>query len=107
MIETQCSQISETQSLILAQLDKDNLVSYNWIDTRSGKKRHDPKGPAWYEKEQAANRRESQSQTQEDKEVLYDNPEQEDPVRQDAPDNEVEGENDKQVDPNTETVDGE
>ena len=27
MIETQCSQISETQSLVLAQLDKDNLVS--------------------------------------------------------------------------------
>ena len=33
MIETQCSQISETQSLMLAQHDNDNLVSYNWIGT--------------------------------------------------------------------------
>ena len=57
MIETQCSQISETQSLILAQLDKDNLVSSNWIGTRSGKMTQDPKGPEWYEREQALKRK--------------------------------------------------
>ena len=47
MIATQCSQIFETQSLILAQLDKDNLVTSISIGTRSGKRTHDPKGPGW------------------------------------------------------------
>ena len=71
VIETQCSQISETQSLILAQLDKENLVSTNEILTHSGKRTHDPKGPDWYEKEQERRRTESQSQTQESRELLF------------------------------------
>ena len=65
MIETKCAQISENQSLILAKLDKENLVSTNEILTHSGKRTQDRKGPEWYDKEQEQRRKESQSQTQE------------------------------------------
>jgi hypothetical protein len=84
MIETQCSQIAETQSLILAQLDEDNLVSTNEIETGSGKRTQDPKVPKWYEKEQEQRRRESQCQTQENRELLFGEEEPEEQVHQDA-----------------------
>lgn len=59
MVETQCEQIARTQSLILDQINNDNLVTSHIISTRSGKETHEPKGPAWYDEEQAKKRRKS------------------------------------------------
>ena len=69
MIETQCIQISETQALILAQLD--NPISTDGISTRSVKRTWDLRGLEWYEKEKEQRRIESQSQTQENGELLF------------------------------------
>jgi hypothetical protein len=101
MIETQCIQISETQALILAQLD--NPISTNEISTRSGKRMQDPKGPEWYEREQEQRRIESQSQTQENRELLFGGEEPEEQVHQDTQEDEVEVE--KEVDSDAETTD--
>ena len=104
MIETQCSQIYETQYLILSQLDKDNLVSTNEILTHTGKRPHEPKGSEWQEKEQEQRIRESQSQTQENRELLFGEVELEEQVHQDAHNNQAEA--GKEVDSNAEIVDG-
>ena len=52
MISTQCKQIAKTQSLILEQECPINSVSANVV-LRSKKEAQGPKGPDWYEKEQA------------------------------------------------------
>ena len=92
----------ETQSLTLAQLD--NLVSTNEISTHSGKRTQDPKGPEWYEREQEQRRIESQSQTQENRELLFGEEEPEEQVHQGTQRDEAEVE--KEVDSDAETTDG-
>ena len=52
MINIQCEQIAETQSLILKQACFTESISAN-IVTRSNKVTKGAKGPAWYEEEQA------------------------------------------------------
>ena len=69
--------------MILAQLDKDNLVSTNEMLARSGKRIQDPKGPEWYKKEQEQRRKYSQSQTQENRELLFGEEEPEEHVHRD------------------------
>ena len=55
MISTQCEQIANTQFIILEQECPINSVSANVV-LRSNKETHGPKGPDWYEKEQALKR---------------------------------------------------
>ena len=59
MISTQCEQIAKTQSLMLEPDCSMDSVSTNVV-LRSNKETQGPKGPDWYEKEQALKRREEE-----------------------------------------------
>ena len=69
MISTQCEQIAKTQSLILEQECPTNSVSANVV-TRSHKVTQGPKGPGWYEKEQAQKRRDKEEVEKGDKDLI-------------------------------------
>ena len=58
MIQTQCEKIVVAQHLILEQAKKKKSVATNVV-TRRGSETQGPKGPDWYEEEQAQKRRET------------------------------------------------
>ena len=69
MISTQCEQIAKTQSLILEQDCPINSVSANVV-TRSNKVMLGPKGPDWYEEEQAQKRRDKEEMRKGDDDLI-------------------------------------
>ena len=64
MISTKCEQIAKTQSLMLEPDCPLDSVSTNFV-LRSNKETRGPKGPVWYEKEQALKRRDEEEQKKE------------------------------------------
>ena len=69
MISTQCEQIAKTQSLMLEPDCPIDSVSTNVV-LRSNKEMQGPKGPDWYEKEQAFMRRDEEEAERRDHNLI-------------------------------------
>ena len=63
MVNTQCEQITKTQSLVLKHKIFDSIISV--ITTRSGEVIQGPKGPPEWEESQRQKERETQEMSQE------------------------------------------
>ena len=69
MIQTQFEQIAVAQRLIIKQAMRNKSVATNVV-TRRGSETQGPRGPDWYEEEQAQKRRETQEMSQEDENLV-------------------------------------
>ena len=69
MVSTQCEQIAKTRSLVLDQANFKGTIVAD-IVTRRGSQVQRPKGPDWYEEEQARKRMDTQEMSQEEEDLV-------------------------------------